>query len=109
MDDNMKRVAIPASGDSIQGSMDRHFGRCAYFVIADGDGTRMVENTARDAAEGAGLKAAQLMIDNQVDVVITDSLGPKAARTLEEAGIRTHVGISGDIGEVLGRYREGRL
>lgn len=104
-----EKVAISATGISVQDEMDHHFGRCRHFMIAEGGRNYAVENTARDASEGAGVKAAQLMIDNEVDVVITGSLGPKAAEVLEEAGIRSCVGVSGSIEDVLERYREGRL
>lgn len=104
-----ERVAISATGASVQGEMDHHFGRCRYFVMAEEGRTYAVENTARDAPEGAGVKAAQLMIDNKVEVVITGSLGPKASEVLEEAGIRSYVGASGTIEDVLERYRQGRL
>ncbi|KQM12045.1 hypothetical protein AOA80_04740 [Methanomassiliicoccales archaeon RumEn M1] len=103
------RVAISATGASIEGEMDHHFGRCRCFAIAEGEHMLTIENTARDASEGAGVKAAQLMIDNRVDVVITGSLGPKASQVLEEAGIRSFVGISGKVADVLERYRKGRL
>lgn len=104
-----EKVAISATGASVQGEMDHHFGRCRYFVMAEEGRTYAVENTARDAPEGAGVKAAQLMIDNKVDAVITGSLGPKASEVLKEAGIRSYVGASGRIEDVLERYRQERL
>ena len=103
-----ERVAISATGTSVDEEMDHHFGRCVYFVIAEGKNIYVVENPARDAAEGAGLKAAQLMMDLGVTMVITGSLGPKATQALDEAGIRHHVGASGKVCDVLQRYREGR-
>lgn len=109
MTSKLQTVAITATETSARSDMDHHFGRCRFFLIAEGERIRVVENTARDASEGAGVKAAQLMIDNGVEVVITGSLGPKASKVLEEAGIRSHVGVSGDITDVLERYREGRL
>jgi predicted Fe-Mo cluster-binding NifX family protein len=104
-----ERVAISAAGTTVQDEMDHHFGRCGFFVIAEAERITAIGNTARDAAEGAGLNAAQLMIDHGVDVVITGSLGPKASDVLEEAGIRTYIGPSGRIEDVLRQYREGRL
>ena len=109
MTSKLQKVAITATETSDRSAMDHHFGRCRFFLIAEGDRIRVVENTARDASEGAGIKAAQLMIDNGVEAVITGSLGPKASKVLEEAGVRSYVGVSGNIKDVLERYREGRL
>lgn len=104
-----EKVAISAAVTAVNGEMGHHFGCCGHFVIAEGKDITVVENTARDAAEGAGVKAAQLMIEQEVGVVITGGLGPRASQVLEEAGIRSHVGISGEAGEPLRMCREGRM
>ena len=100
-------MAISATGTSVDEEMDHHFGRCGYFVIAEGKNIYVVENPL-GTPRRAGLKAAQLMMDLGVTMVITGSLGPKATQALDEAGIRHHVGASGKVCDVLQRYREGR-
>ncbi|NLI73793.1 MAG: dinitrogenase iron-molybdenum cofactor biosynthesis protein [Euryarchaeota archaeon] len=109
MKNKTEKVAITATEESVNGEMDQHFGRCPYFIISDGERNYAVKNTARDATGGAGIKAAQLMIDHSVEVVITGSLGPKASQALNDAGIRSYVGASGNIEDVIKQYREGQL
>ncbi len=41
-----------------------------------------------EASNGAGTGAAQLMVENKVDILFTGSVGPKAGDVLEKAGIK---------------------
>lgn len=47
-----------------------------------------IENTAADAQGGAGIKAAQLLVDQGVDVVLSPRLGKNAADVLEGSKIQ---------------------
>jgi len=104
-----QRVAVSAAGTTVRDDVDPHFGRCERFLLFDGEAATVLENPAREAPEGAGLKAAQLMIDHGVTAVLTGSVGPKAFQALSDAGIRVYPGASGVIEEVLSKHRHGEL
>jgi predicted Fe-Mo cluster-binding NifX family protein len=63
-------------------------------------------NKSVDAVQGAGIAAAQLMAEHQVDAVLTGKLGPKAQAALSAAGIAMHEGLGRcTVAEALAAFR----
>lgn len=104
-----ERVAVSSTGPTVKDEVDPHFGRCAQFIIAEDGRTEVLVNAAKNSSEGAGLRAAQLMIDNGVTAVITGSVGPKAFDALSEAGIKVYTGCSGRVEDALAKCRGNEL
>lgn len=105
------KICITAQQNNLNSPIEPRFGRCRYFVIFD-DKTQQyeaVKNTAISAAGGAGIKATQLLIDNQVDTLITGRIGPKAMNALETTNIQVILNASGLIKNVLEQLRNGEL
>ena len=50
------KVAITSSGNTLDALLDQRFGRCAYFAFYDTESKNVefVENSSKDAEEGAG-------------------------------------------------------
>lgn len=86
------KVGISSSGKDSSAMVDPRFGRCEFFAICETDdgSYRFIRNNAQDAGGGAGIDAAQQLIDENVEVVLTGSLGPNAYRVIESAGIRAY-------------------
>lgn len=107
------KVAVSATGPSLDSSIDPRFGRCPYFVLADihESNTRVasVRNANESLGGGAGIRSAQLLVDNGASVVLTGECGPKAAQALGAAGIEVIVGCSGTVAQVLQQFRSGAL
>ena len=104
------KIAISSSGNDRSARVDPRFGRCQYFVIIDtesGD-TEAVTNAAQSAGGGAGIQAAQTVIDRGAETVLTGNIGPNAHRTLQAADITVVTGISGTVSEALQAFREGK-
>ena len=100
------KVAVTCVGQTADAPIDPRFGRCQYFVILDADGRiEAVENAARDLGNGAGIQAAQEMIDRKVDAVITGDVGPNAYRVLSAANIDVYVGCKGTVKDAIGQFR----
>lgn len=56
----------------------------------------------RDERGGrAGIKAAQTILNQNVDVVLTGNIGPNAFNVLAAAGVKTVTGISGTVRDVV--------
>jgi len=106
------KIAVTASGESPESRVDPRFGRAAFFLLFDTD-TGSIEahdNTQNlDAAQGAGIQAAQKVSDLGAAVVITGHCGPKAFRTLQAAGIQVVVGADGTVEDTVGRFKAGEL
>lgn len=90
------KLCITATGNTMDSVIDARFGRAPWFMLMDTDtGTviETVENTAAGQAQGAGIAAAKLMCDKQVDAVLTGSVGPKATSVFQAAGVRLIEGV----------------
>lgn len=75
------RICITSQGKEPTAFADDRFGRCQYFMIYDSE-TReyvAVTNPGPSSEHGAGIAAAQAVLEKKIDVLITGSLGPNAA------------------------------
>ncbi len=103
-------VAIPLDEGKVESEMSISFGRCSYFLIKDSNSnSNIIENTAIKESGGAGIKAAQLLIDSKVDVLITLSIGAKAIDVLKMAGIKIYEGQGRNIEDNLKALKNGSL
>jgi predicted Fe-Mo cluster-binding NifX family protein len=91
--------------------VDPRFGRCESFVIINTENMEMevIPNTSAQTAHGAGVQAAQTIANQNVKVVITGKVGPNAHEVLSMSGIKIITGAVGTIGQVIERYKSGRL
>jgi predicted Fe-Mo cluster-binding NifX family protein len=104
------RIAVSASGPSIDAEIDERFGRCPYFVLADsnGSGFEAVANPNTKLGHGAGIQAARLLVERGVSVVLTGRCGPNACDTLAAGRIELVTGSSGTVRQVLEEFTSGR-
>ncbi len=106
------KIAVTSTGREPSSAMDPRFGRTRWFMVADLE-TAQWEAHANEqnmqAAQGAGIQAAQCLVNLGVEAVITGHVGPKAFRVLKAAGIRIYLGSAETVEEALRLYREGRL
>ena len=75
------------------------FGRAPTFTIVEVEGNnvrnvKVVKNPGYTASSGAGVKAVQKLVDENVDVVVSGNFGPNSLVALQEIGIKT-VSLSG--------------
>lgn len=106
------RIAVTAAGPDLSSTIDQRFGRARYLMIVDTPGrvASAVDNRAgMNAAQGAGIQAAQTVIDNKANVLITGHCGPKAFRALRAAGIEVYLTPEGTVDGVLARFEAGEL
>ena len=105
------KIAISATGPSLDAEVDPRFGRCQYFLIIDPDTMEFeaIDNTNKMASGGAGIASAQAVAGKGVQVVLTGDCGPNAYRTLEAAGIQVVTGVSGNIRKAIEQYKSGEF
>ncbi|WP_394698083.1 NifB/NifX family molybdenum-iron cluster-binding protein [uncultured Methanolobus sp.] len=97
------KVCVTAISNSLDASLDPHFGRCLYFIIIDGDSTEftILKNASAFSSDGAGVQAAQLILNREIDVLITGYIGPKAFSILSSKGIDVLTFADGSVSDAL--------
>jgi len=100
------RIAISATGTSLDTQMDQRFGRCPFFVITDSGGAdhEYVDNPHAQLGHGAGIQAARMLIERGISVVLTGRCGPNATETLAAGNIEIVTGYGGTVRKALERY-----
>jgi predicted Fe-Mo cluster-binding NifX family protein len=103
------KIAVSASSPALESPVDPRFGRCLYFLIVDPETMEFeaVENPYVSASGGAGIQAAQLVIQKNVEAVLTGSCGPNAFQTLKAAGVKVVIGVAGTVAEAVRKYASG--
>lgn len=102
-------ICLTTQGADVTAPMDTSFGRAQFFLFVEEDGTliRAVKN--EPSAHGAGVQAAQTVVENGAGALITARVGPNAHRGLAAAGIAIHLRDTGTAAEALDEYKNGRL
>lgn len=91
------KIAITSQGKDLTDYLDERFGRARYFIVVDNSTGEVeaIDNSANcNAAHGAGLNAVQIIADQEVSLVLTGHLGPKAKAALDKAEIDSYQGLS---------------
>ena len=110
---NRVKIAVSSMNKNIESDVSDVFGRSSYFVIAEIEDekikrTEIIENKSTNQMSGAGISAAQLMAEKNVNAVITGNVGPRAFDVLKQFNIEVYTG-SGAIKEVLQEFINGKL
>jgi len=107
------KIAISSMDENIEGNVSDVFGRCPYFIIAEIkdnkiEKTETIKNKSIDQTSGAGVSTAQFVAEQDVKVVITGNVGPRALDVLSQFDIKIYSG-DGIIKEVLQEFIDGKL
>ena len=107
------KIAISSDSENINGNVSDVFGRCAYFVIAEIEGseikkTEVIKNKSVDQKSGAGISTGQLIAEQNVEAVITGNVGPRALNVLGQFNIKIYSG-KGRIKDTLEDFIKGEL
>lgn len=105
------RIAIPANEKNMEDEVCPSFGRAPYYLIYDTEkkeGTFM-ENTAASSQGGAGIKAAQIIVDSKVNILITPRCGQNAAEVIKGAGIKIYKSNTNSIRDNIKAFLDNEL
>jgi predicted Fe-Mo cluster-binding NifX family protein len=105
------KVAISATGPSLNAETEPRFGRCPFFIFADPQTLEFeaMDNSSAMSGGGAGISAAQAIAGKGVQAVLTGNCGPNAYQALSAAGIEVITGVSGKVKDVIEQYRSGKF
>jgi predicted Fe-Mo cluster-binding NifX family protein len=84
------KIGIALMEKNIEKDINQTFARAPYFAIYNSDNKEVVyfDNAAKEASGGAGVKAAQFFVDNNVDAIIAYRLGDNAVQVLTKSNIK---------------------
>jgi len=105
------KIAITATGPTLDAEIDSRFGRCRYFVIVDLETMQFeaLENSGAMGSGGVGVSTAQMIAGKGVEAVITGNCGPNAYQALSAAGIKVISGVTGNVRDAIEDYKSGKL
>ena len=108
------KVCLSSTGTTLDSNVDPRFGRCAYFIIYDtsADTFEYYANESRNAMGGAGIQAAQRVIEKGAEAVISGDIGPNSFRVLQSAPngpIKIYSGVSGTIRSAIAQLKNNEL
>lgn len=99
------RVAISTDGDFVSG----HFGRCPSFTLIDIENEKIVRRAevANPGHEPGAIP--DFLHKKKVDCIVAGGMGMRAVSFFQEYGIKTIVGVSGKIDDVVEQLKKGTL
>lgn len=106
-EDGTMRIAIPL--DENKQDVCIVLARAPYFLFKDENKETIVENPAAGAQGGAGVQAAQFLVDNGVTTLITVRCGQNAADVFAAAGMKIYHSVHKTAAEELAALADGTL
>ncbi|MBP2633927.1 MAG: hypothetical protein H6Q70_4555 [Firmicutes bacterium] len=105
------KIAMPVNDKSMESCVGNTFGRTGYFLVYDTETKEgiFVDNSAAASQGGAGIKAAQTVVDSQVEALITPQCGENAAKVLQASNIKIYKIINDSIQDNINAFNHGEL
>jgi len=105
------KICVTATAGDLNVQVDPRFGRCQYFVFVDSDTMTFeaMPNEAIAAPGGAGIQAAQTVVNKGANMLISGNIGPNAFQVLSTAGVKVATGVNGTVKEAVEMYKNGGL
>lgn len=105
------KIAIPVNEQALDSAVAENFGRTANFLFFDTEtqAVSFLDNSAIMSQGGAGIKAAQSVADQGVQVLITPRCGQNAVDVLNASNIEMYQAIEGTAQVNLDAFAKGEL
>jgi predicted Fe-Mo cluster-binding NifX family protein len=106
------KIAVASQGQNLESMVDPRFGRAYCFIIYDteSDSFEVVDNNQNiHAAQGAGIQAAQMVVEQKPDYAVAGNFGPKAFMVLREANIKPVTWSDGTVAEAVKQIKDNKL
>lgn len=102
-------IALPLDED--KKSICPSFARAPFYLFRDPETGRdeILDNPAAQAEGGAGLQAAQFLLDQGASIILTPRCGENAAQVLHAADVAIYKTEGTDAAENLSAYAAGKL
>ena len=107
----LMKIAIPVDEKTLESNVCVSFGRTLYFLIYDVEtkDSIFIDNSAAASTGGAGIKAAQIIVDNKASALLTPRLGENAADVLKPAEIKIYKTTTASAKDNIDAFIAGKL
>ncbi len=106
-------VVFSARQDTLESPVEPRFGRCAYLVMVDTETNewKAFTNPGVSQSGGAGIAAAQFVIDQKAAAVVSGDFGPNASNTFKAAGVDMYLygGEVPTVEQAVGLFKQEKL
>lgn len=105
------KVIVSSTGKDIDSEISPVFGRAKYYLLVNTDdfSFESSENPAISQSGGAGIQAAQFVLKQNPEAVISSSIGPNAYEVLTAASMPCYTAVGGTVKETLESFNRGEL
>jgi len=105
------KIIIPVESKNADAPVCPSFGRTPFFMLFDTETQKydFIDNAAANSQGGAGIKAAQTLVDSGAKVLITYRCGQNAADVLNAGGIAIYKAENGSANDNIQKYKEEKL
>jgi predicted Fe-Mo cluster-binding NifX family protein len=105
------KLCVTSTGKDLDAMVNEHFGKADYFLIVNTETMKVlaIPNTAHSPGRGTGAGAAQLVLDNGADTVLTGVIGLNAFNALKVGLVDIYEGASPQetVREAVERFKKG--
>jgi predicted Fe-Mo cluster-binding NifX family protein len=106
------RIAVTTAGTDLDSQVELRFGRATSFLVYDTDSSEfeIIDNRQQlNDAQGAGIRAAQIVVHSGADALISGHCGPKAFKVLGHEGVDVYISEKSTIADVLDALAANKL
>jgi predicted Fe-Mo cluster-binding NifX family protein len=105
------KIVISAQGENLDAPASPVFGRCPAYLFVDAETMQFeaMPNPAMNQGGGAGIQAAQFVVERGAQAVLTGNLGPNAFDVLQAAGVPGYLVAEGTVRQAVEAFQAGQL
>jgi predicted Fe-Mo cluster-binding NifX family protein len=105
------RIVVSSQGESLEAQASPVFGRCPSYLFVDTETMtfEVLPNPAMNQGGGAGIQAAQFVVNRGAEAVLSGNLGPNAFDVLQAAGVPGYLISGGTVREAVEAFKSGQL
>jgi len=94
------KIVVTANGTDLNAPASPVFGRCSTYIFVDTEtmAFKAADNPAMSASGGAGIQAAQFVIEQGAQAVLTGNVGPNAFNVFQAANVPIYLLTGGTSG-----------
>jgi predicted Fe-Mo cluster-binding NifX family protein len=110
----MKICVANSNQGGLQDIVSQNFGRCPSFTIVNVEDKKIKEvevvlNPGASAGSGAGIQAAQTVVDGGCNAIIAGAIGPNSFQVLSIAKLDVRECLGMTVERAIEEYLSGRL
>ena len=105
------KIVVSSQGETLDAPASPVFGRCPTYRLCGhrDDGVRGPAQPGHEPGGGAGIQAAQFVVNQGAQAVLTGNLGPNAFDVLQAAGVPGYLVPEGTVRQAVEAFKAGQL